>query len=110
MTEDDKADFCELVERVFGDYPEDDGDSPMYLVEAAGMPVVKVLALVANDRDLADNEAKNALYNSLVDWEYGVSLIVAAIDRDTATVYYPNVSNPYDGFDWNYGTLLGDLL
>jgi hypothetical protein len=109
MTENDKADFCELVERVFGEYPEDDGDSPMYLVSAAG-DKIEVLAFAANDRDLADNEAKNVLYNSLVDFYYGVELIVAAIDRDAAKVYYPNASNPYYGFDWNHSMLLGDLL
>lgn len=109
MNEDERAEFSELVERVFGEYPEDNGDSPMYLVEAAG-DRIEVVALSISDRNLADNEAKNTLYNSLVDYAYGVSLVVAAIDRDTATVYYPNVSNPYDGFDWNYGTLLGDLL
>jgi hypothetical protein len=109
MNEDQMAEFSELVERVFGEYPEDDGESPMYLVEAAG-DKIEILALVANDRDLADNEAKNTLYDSLVDYTYGVSLVVAAIDRDTATVYFPKVSNPYEGFDWNYGTLLGDLL
>jgi hypothetical protein len=101
--------FASLVERVFGDYPADDGESPAYLVIASGDEVT-VEGMDGVDRNEADTKASNMLYDSLVDYTYGVSLAVAWIEKDSGMVYFPKVSNPYDGFDWRNGMLIGDLI
>lgn len=102
--------FAGLVERVFGEYPDDNGESPAYLMLASGDSIT-IESRDKIDRNEADTTASNLLYDSLVDYtSHGVCLAVAYVEKDSSMVYFPKVSNPYDGFDWRNGMLLGDLI